>query len=414
MKKENPRKGDEEMSEPLFRPLSKPKGFDRRTRRELTRGYDVARAEAPSLVAARSHAERLGVPLEEVMPEERRRLLASSYPGSECFEPYEVEEYAAGALSVARAQHIENCEGCRVLVSSVAPSQGEVAAFLDRVRETEPEPETLTLAARGFRFDLVAAPAAAVVVGGIGYFSLQLLGSVTKDPSVRSAVLTQVTGLLHPGVVIILVVASLLGITSLLWRYGSTVWRTSGGAVIAGVGLGLFAIFMGGKNVADSVNAARAVLKLQQVQLTETLATSLGQDALTSSSKGFDAMKLHIESSSLVKVAASQPAADRLVFESSVEGLPGTMLAELQANGGQLYWDYGGEKQPLDQLLFGTVESSSTYEFVLISPDQNKHVIKSVAGYALGKGSKVMVLVNPKDQNAISVRPLIAWDPTNM
>lgn len=400
------------MSKLSLRRLSKPSGFDQRIRRELASTPLAVGSEPRSLAAARSRAERLKVSLDDMLLEDRERLRASTYPGSECFEPYEVEEYAVGALSPERARHIETCYGCRVLLGGVAPSDGQVAAFLDEVRETEPDQVVLPFRARGFWFDLIAASAAAVVVGGIGYFGLQFFGPVAGDPSIRSAVLSQVTGLVRPIPVISLWVVSLVALTRLLSRYGREVLKTSGGALTAGVVLGLIAIFIGWKNVGDSTDSMRAVLRLQQVQLTEALAGSLGPDALNSSGSGLDAKKLHIDPSSLVRVAAWQPEPGRLLFQSSVEGLPGTMVADMQPNGGQMYWNFANRKEPLDQILYGTVESSGTGQFVLVGPDQRKYVIKTAVGYAVGRGSKVMVLVDPADQKAVSVHALISKHST--
>jgi hypothetical protein len=336
----------EEMPKTSLRRLSKPGGFDKRIRRELTTAA-LTDTEPRSLRAARLRAEKLNVSLDEMFLQDRERLRASSYPMADCLEPYEVEEYATGALSKERAQHIEICAGCRLLVSSLAPTQEQVSAFLDEVRATESDFAVVPSRWRGFWFDLVAASAAALVVSGLGYFAFRLFGSAAGDPTVRSAVFSQVTALVPSSAVLVLIVVSLFALTSLVWRNGRVFVRTSGGALTAGIALGVFAIVIGGKNVADSAAATRSVLKLQQVQLTGTVAASLSPDALKNSGLGLDLKNLRIEQSSLVKVAAWQPQPGRLMFESSVEGLPGTMLADMHSNGGQLYWDFGNKTQAL-------------------------------------------------------------------
>jgi hypothetical protein len=401
------------MTKSLLRSFTKPKGYDQRIRRELTptRG---AEAEAGSFAAARARAERLKLSLDDMLLEDRRRLRASTYPGPECLEPYEVEEYAAGALSRERAQHVETCEGCHILVSGVTPSEAQVAAFLDEVSAPEPDAKTLSSPMRSFWSDLVAASTAAVIVTGLGYFGLQWVGSAAKDPSVRSAVASQVTTLVSPAIVATLFVLSLLLLTGALWRYGQRFLTASSGALTGGLAFGLLAIWFGGRNIVGTADSMRAVLKLQQVQLTETVAASLGPDVLQTSGSGLDAKKLHIEPSSLVRVEAWQSQPGRVLFQSSVDGLPGTMLADMQANGGQLYWDFANKKQPLNQILYGTVESSTKDEFVLVDPDQRKHVIKIGAGTPVNKGSQLMVLVDPAGQTAISVHSLTSkYSTTN-
>jgi hypothetical protein len=108
-----------------------------------------------------------------------------------------------------------------------------------------------------------------------------------------------------------------------------------------------------------------------------------------------------------MKVAASQPEPNRLVFRSDVKGVPGSVIADIGPDGGRLYWDVAKQSEPVGTILFGTVESSTSDQFVLSAPDGKIHTFKQQAGGPrLANGSDVFVLVDPKDQAVVSLHTL--------
>jgi hypothetical protein len=103
-----------------------------------------------------------------------------------------------------------------------------------------------------------------------------------------------------------------------------------------------------------------------------------------------------------MNVAASQPEPNRLEFRSDVKGVPGSVIADIGPDGGRLYWDVAKEKERVGTILFGTVESSTGDQFVLGTADGKTHTLKRRGGAPrLADGSDVLVLVDPKDDQAV-------------
>lgn len=399
MESDNPK-----ASPPRF---SKPRGFDARIRGSGAAPAGARAApevEPRSLIAARSRAALLNVSLDDLLLEDRKQLRASTYPGLECFEPYELEDNARG-LSAVRRQHAERCLGCRSLLNGLVPTESQVEAFLDDVRVAEPEVEAHPVR-RGFWFDVVAALTAAVAVSGAGYVVLRFVGPIAADPTLRSVVLSQVPGILHPLPVVTMWVVSVALLATLVGIYKREFLDSSGGALAAGVAIGTVAVLVGWQNATSMAATVRASLALRQVQLTDAVAASVAPFSQTSS--GFDVKKTHVQSTlSFIKLTTWQKGSDGLVFTSNVEGLPGAMVADMKPNGGQVYWDFDSKQQPLGQILFGTVQSSNSDQFVLVDFDQHAHTFKKPAGSSVTTDAEMMVLFNAADQTLLSVQPIV-------
>jgi hypothetical protein len=378
------------------RRFSKPDGYDSRIH-HLANKTGVN--EPRSLLFARSRAARLNASFDEMLRMDRERLRTSTYPGPECLEPYEVEDYAVGSLSEDRVRHVETCSGCQVLVSGAVPSDTQVSAFLNDVRVTEPEPEALLAPRRVFWLDLVSVLAAAGATCSLGYAALRFVGPIASDSLIRTAALGHLAG--WAGTLLAtLSLGSLIAMAGfMLYRRELLVW--SSGALASGVVVGLVAVFSGWAYLNHTAEALRTAVTLSQVQLTRDVAVSLGPYLLNNSS--LELRNVHVTTtSSLMNVAASQPEPNRLEFRSDVKGVPGSVIADIGPDGGRLYWDVAKEKERVGTILFGTVESSTGDQFVLGTADGKTHTLKRRGGAPrLADGSDVLVLVDPKDDQAV-------------
>ncbi|GEM_PF-4528303 len=85
------------------------KEFDALIASRVTKGESLRERRRKRL------SEKAGreVTLQEMFEEDRRRLPESTYPGPDCLEPYEVEQYAqTGALLYDRFLHVDKCSSC--------------------------------------------------------------------------------------------------------------------------------------------------------------------------------------------------------------------------------------------------------------------------------------------------------------
>lgn len=386
------------------RPFTKPEGYESRVHDRV--GESATDAQSPSFVFARSRAEALGLTVETLLRRDREQLRVSSYPGPECLEPFEVEQYASGVLASDRTRHVEACPGCRVLVSGAMASP-PLSSFLDDVRNIEPDPEALLAPKRVFWLDLISVPAGA----GATMLSLYLIwrfgGPVASDPSVRAAVLGRLQGWSGVGL-LLLWLASLGGLLAARFTYRDLlVW--SRGALASGLIFGLFAAGCGWMYLDHTAQALRTAVTLSQVQLTRELATSCKPYLLNNSK--LDLCSARAWSFPLMTVATSQTATNRLLFRSQVEGVPGSMLADIGPDGGRFYWNVAKEKQTVGTILVGTVKSSSSDHFVLNSPDGTTHRLQNQTRMPkVADGSDVLVLIDAKSQAVLSFNTLSPKD----
>jgi hypothetical protein len=390
--------------------FSKPRGFEARVGESGTRttGLKIVGAETEprSLLAARSRAALLNVSLDDLLVEDRNKLRASTYPGPDCFEPYEVEDSARNLLSKARLQHAETCVGCRSLLSGAIPTANRISDFLEDVRDVEPAAEAFGVK-RGFWLDVAAVFAAAVAISGTGYVLMRFVGPIAADPTLRSAVLSQMAGVLRPVPVVSAWVVSLGVLGSLMLFYRRELLEGSAGALVAGCALGVVGAMLGWQNLKSTAATLSASVTLRQVQLTDAVAAYVAPFPWTSSRPAFDVDKVPVQSSvSRIQLTAWQKKPDHLVFASKVDGLPGSMVADMKPTGGQLYWDVASKQKPLAKILFGTVKSVAGDQFVLVDHDQQAHTFKRPAGSSVTPGAELLVLVSGTDDAVVSVHPI--------
>lgn len=111
----------------LMRNLAKSKGVKRRVAKPETK--------PKFLIAAEEKAHQLDIPVEDILNDDLHRMRKSKYPGPDCLEPYEVEEFvAAGELSDDILSHIDTCDPCKALLLSAKPKKEALQAFLEDVR----------------------------------------------------------------------------------------------------------------------------------------------------------------------------------------------------------------------------------------------------------------------------------------
>ena len=142
-------------------------------------GRSISRFEA----ALRRRAAHLGKSVDEVLEDDRIALRQSSYPGPECLNPYEVEQFFVADLREDRVAHVEKCPMCAALIDAARPTENALAQFIDNYRVAraaksveELGTESPTRAVRRPLFDLlwVEGPVIAVwcLIFGIGILSV--------------------------------------------------------------------------------------------------------------------------------------------------------------------------------------------------------------------------------------------------
>jgi hypothetical protein len=101
--------------------------------------------ESPHSVVERRAASRKKS-VEDLFDEDAARFEAMGYPGTDCFEPFEVEQYTIGALPPDRLAHVERCRLCAALLEMTSPTDDRVAEFLREIREAIPVDTGLVVA----------------------------------------------------------------------------------------------------------------------------------------------------------------------------------------------------------------------------------------------------------------------------
>ena len=88
------------------------------------------------LAAAEERARQLNVSVKEILDEDLRHMRESKYPGPDCLEPHEVEEFiATGELSDdVLLLHIDTCVPCKTLLLAAKPREEGLQAFLEDFR----------------------------------------------------------------------------------------------------------------------------------------------------------------------------------------------------------------------------------------------------------------------------------------
>jgi hypothetical protein len=92
------------------------------------------------LRGARARAQKLGISEQELLDRDLQRVLDSTYPGPDCLDPDEVQEFAeTGSLPDDRLAHRERCDACAALLEAAAPGPVRVEQFVEEVRYLLPQ-----------------------------------------------------------------------------------------------------------------------------------------------------------------------------------------------------------------------------------------------------------------------------------
>jgi hypothetical protein len=390
---------------PRLRRFMKPQGFDKRMSLQRQAPTAAAPTEPRSFGAARARAAQQNVSLDQLVAAERSRLRTSNYPGPDCFEPYEIEDHVARRLTTERAEHADRCEGCRVLLSGASGPQEHMAEFLAAMEAVEIESDAEP--AREFTLELVGAAAAFVAVAGLGYLVFRF-SPAAADPSTQAALSTQLTQIAPAGLMTAGWAISLAILLVLRIQYTPDLLARARGAIVAGVVVGVVVALAGWRNATNFAGTMQTGLAYAQEQLTNAMAAAGGPSGVTTGT----ATPSHLTTTSpLSTVTARTSDNGQSLVYSNVKGLPGSVVAEIQPSGGNVYWEVANQKEPLGYILYGKIESSQAADFVLIDPTQREHIIKKPAGAPeIVKGAEVIVLMTPANE-PVSVHPLARTPP---
>lgn len=84
--------------------------------------------------AAERTASRLGLSVQEVLDRDVQMLKRVKYPGPDCLQPYEVEEYVgSGHLTSQLKLHVEECSLCEILLAGAIPDRARIEEFAAQI-----------------------------------------------------------------------------------------------------------------------------------------------------------------------------------------------------------------------------------------------------------------------------------------
>lgn len=375
----------------------------------------------PEMIAAR-RASRGGKNFEEILAEDRARLREARYPGSECLEPYEVERYFLGSLGPERTAHKDACADCAALLEGAMPSDGGVERIVEEVRKTAeelgrvpaseavhaewwpswlPAPQSgLALirsrSARGFLTDALAAtlPVLFVVFGVVLFYRF-----VRPFPEG----LDLATIVLQPWVVPIIAAVVLAGLAALVLsraEAGQAVLRESAGALAAGI---MLAAAGGGFlwwNLGEQARQTEVRLNLVSARLVEAVAASF---AVRRSTGTFPQVQLN---EGLLALTTTQHATDRAIYRAETKGLKGAVVANVDTNGGTVYWDSAGVSGQIASLVRGRIEIVTEDGFVLREQRGEALRIKAPLDPTRKPGQEVVAIFDRRANTATGVYPV--------
>lgn len=109
---------------------------------------NTAPREPRFIRAAEERGRRLGMSGDEILRLDLERIESSSYPGQNCLQPCDVEDYIDGRpLADISKAHLKECAGCRTLLKVAEPTEESVQRVLEEVRVLLPQ--TFAAAAGG-------------------------------------------------------------------------------------------------------------------------------------------------------------------------------------------------------------------------------------------------------------------------
>jgi hypothetical protein len=339
------------------------------------------------LQAVRSRAQRLGTTPEDVRSQDIDRLRVSRYPGPDCLEPEEIEQFAlTGILAGESLPHVEDCAACRGLLKKLSPSTEGLESFLAETRSHRVAPligpvgaqESASLDAIGVvskrpsKADLadlvLAAAPVAVAVGVVYVLSNGAPEFLPRDPMSATVMGTGV---------LLLVVGVCLALAA-RWPSALSLLLTSRGALAGGTLVAAVAMFVVLSQLSDRVNAS---VQLGEYQLREFVLASMDSrqsagNFLPASAVGKFAMR------------TEQASSERTVYEAAAKGIPGTLVADIRPDTGYLWWQVGKERDLRASFVAGRVKRTLPDGVVIEDPAGNSRMLKLGGEAAVNQGLK--------------------------
>ena len=332
-----------------------------------------------------------GKSVAELLQDERIALRQSSYPGPECLNPYEVEQFFVADLNEDRLMHVEKCPMCAALIDAAQPTENGLAQFISKYRVKK---ATKSIAELGNErpnsaiwrplSDLlwVEGPViAACVLLGIGISRI--------DDTITQNVLSMIA---WRSITIVCVVA--LGIALLTFAGAKWVrlaqgasFQRFGGAAVGGVFAALV-VFYGAK-IFNDVNTISSNLEIAQNALLTALA---------------DQHKIGgVAAKNGLEMKASP---DGNMLSASSTKFPGILMAQREQNSIEVYWDDLGKRRSLGTIHQGTLEHGPNGEAKVFTGTEKISVKPNWFEQMLGNGTRVLALVPTNDDEASTIVPI--------
>jgi hypothetical protein len=325
-----------------------------------------AQHRAPAIQALEEHARGRGVRLSELTAPLTAQ--EQQYPGAECLEPFEIEEYLAGALAPERVGHTRECRSCQGLLLALTPPADKTAAILQEVRDLAARApaampsRTASRVPTGRVLSFVRDAAAAA-------FPFALTFSVAGIAATRSSFLSQAgvglgIGLALGQVVLACVLAGSVALFAGRIWISRTVWgtffRASGGALIGGIApvLGCCILYwtMAHRPLPRAVSDALALEENAKKSAAGSLSAQMtsGEFPLENKRTGLLCLSTRVRDQ------------NQAVYQTAATGLPGAgaMVANLTPNGGEVYFEWAGSanapgrRELRAKLLAGTIRAN--------------------------------------------------------
>jgi hypothetical protein len=355
-------------------------------------GRSISRFEA----TLRRRAAHLGRTVEQVLEDGRIALRQSSYPGPECLNPYEVEQFFVADLREDRVAHVEKCPMCAALLDAAQPTDKALAQFIDNYRVARAAKPVEELGIESPKSAIRRPLSDLLWVEGpvIGAWGLILgIGILSIDDATMHNVLSMIA-LQSLGIVCgaALLFAVLTGAAARWLKFArGASFQRFGGAALGGMFAALV-VFYGAKLSID-VNSISSSLETAQSALLTALVQQHRPGRFTASlAAAGDALEL-----------TASP--DGNVLSASSTRFPGKLTAQKEQKSIEVYWDRG-RRRSLATIREGTLERGPNGEAKVLSGTEEIPVKPNLLEQTLGNGTRVLALVPTNDDEASKVFPV--------
>ena len=367
---------------------------------------EASRVEAKPLfmVEIERRAEAEGRPVESVLEEYSKRLQQSTYPTAACFLPDEVAEYVDGILPLDRLEHASACVPCATLLAAAVPTETAARDLVETLSLTpvrKPAIDELTVAAASGKwaaFDFVVASrwAATVLVPAVALIAMYL-AFLSGD---RSA--TRLTFLHNPLPWVVALVAAIATLS---------VYETNRRPLLRSFAVGIAAAAVLGSSFFVDFRRSQSTrdfaIKLAQDQVADLAVDSIENHQFTG--KFIDAQ--HI--SDLLQIQTPDISSTQVRYVATSNQLPGKVVANIGASGGDLNWEYGNKTVQQLKLFTGTLEHNADGIRIRVSDGRTFDIPATDRLRNLPPSTPVLAVVDPATASVRSLR-ILGRVPPNM